>query len=114
MSTHTEQPDHEHLPDDGCETALHGDHVDHVHDGERHAETKVHAGHGDQGLGHARLVVDAAPDGQRLRRVLQRRLVVPEAQVGAGERAAALGHSPVVPQFLVRVQGPPRVVDRTP
>lgn len=42
MSTHTEPLDHEHLPDDGCETMLHGDHVDHVHDGEQHAETKAH------------------------------------------------------------------------
>ena len=48
MSTHAEQLDHEHLPDDGCETVPHGDHVDHVHNGVQHPESNVHANHGDE------------------------------------------------------------------
>ncbi len=39
---HAEPSDHEHLPGDGHETVVHGDHVDHLHDGERHPEAKIH------------------------------------------------------------------------
>ena len=46
MSDHTIASDHEHVPDDGCETVEHGDHLDHVHGSERHAEQAVHTDHG--------------------------------------------------------------------
>ncbi|MFC0625519.1 hypothetical protein [Kribbella deserti] len=45
MTQHAEAVDHEHLPDDGCETVPHEDHVDHVHDGEHHPEARLHTGH---------------------------------------------------------------------
>lgn len=43
--SHVEITDHEHLPQDGCQTVQHDDHVDHVHDGENHREVSVHANH---------------------------------------------------------------------
>ena len=43
---HTEPSDHEHLPGDGHETVVHGDHIDHIHDGERHPEARLHDDHG--------------------------------------------------------------------
>lgn len=43
--SHVEVTDHEHLPNDGCETVQHDGHVDHVHGDENHPETAVHADH---------------------------------------------------------------------